>query len=387
MKKANASYDELTTALLKLNTGLQAIADNTNQSSQLFKGMTEIENGAKALSEGLNKGSAGQETVISNMKKIESGAEKIKMGQEKLYNGLSALGSGMGKLKDGISKSADGLGTISNGLDKANSFLNKLTDNTRTFYIPAEALNTKDINKMLDAYMSKDRKIAKLTVNLNYDPYSPEAVKLVSSIDNIVKSQLKGTVLYNAKYGVSGPTAITNDLSNIATGDIVFTRIIVLICIFILLIFVIRSFWIPVYIIGSLVIAYYTSMSITGLVTLKLFKGVGGLSWNVPFFAFVMIASLGVDYSIFLMTRFKEYKELSPNEAMVMAAKNVGGVVISAAIILSGTFATLYPSNLHVLMELAICVVIGLMMLSLMLLPVVIPSLIAVSQKIKNKNS
>lgn len=386
MKKANKSYAELSSALLKINNGVQAIADNTSQNSQLLKGITELEAGANALSKGLRQGSAGQETVILNMNKIKSGAEKIKLGQDRLYEGLSSLGSGMGKLKDGISKSSDGLGSISSGLNKANSFLNQLTDNTKNFYIPVEAFKSKNINMMLNAFMSKDRKIAKLTINLNSDPYSPEAMKLIGNIDSIVKNQLKGSSLADAKYGISGPTAITNDLSNIATDDIVFTRIIVLICIFVLLIFVIRSFWIPVYIIASLILAYYTSMSITGFLTLKLFHGVGGLSWNVPFFAFVMIASLGVDYSIFLMTRFKEYADLTPNEAMVMAAKNVGGVVISAAIILSGTFATLYPSNLHVLMELAICVVIGLMMLSLMLLPVFMPSLIAISEKIKSKN-
>ena len=109
------------------------------------------------------------------------------------------------------------------------------------------------------------------------------------------------------------------------------------------------------------------------------------MSWNVPFFSFVVIAALGVDYSIFLMTRFKEYPDSDPKEAIVLAARNVGGVVMSAALILAGTFATLYPSNLHILMELAICVVTGLFLLSVILLPIVIPALISSAESISRK--
>ena len=110
-----------------------------------------------------------------------------------------------------------------------------------------------------------------------------------------------------------------------------------------------------------------------------------GMSWNVPFFSFIIIAALGVDYSIFLMRRFKEYPDVNPKEAIVLAAKNMGGVVMSAAIILAGTFATLYPSNLHLLMEMSICIVTGLFLLSIVLLPIVIPGLISIQDKISTK--
>lgn len=60
---------------------------------------------------------------------------------------------------------------------------------------------------------------------------------------------------------------------------------------------------------------------------------------------------------------------MSRKTAVITAAKNIGGVVISAAVILAGTFATLYPSGIIVLMELAICVVIGLFLLAFILLP------------------
>jgi RND superfamily putative drug exporter len=381
---ANGNYVTLTSSLAKLNDGLKIIISNTSSQSELVMGITELEKGEASLASGLRQGSAGQKTIIASMAQLKAGAGKIKTGQDELYTGLSSLSSGMTQLKDGIGKSSAGLVAINGGINKTNDFLTQLTS-TKSFYIPNEAFATADIGKMFDAYMSKDRKIAKLTVNLDSDPYSLEAIKVIDEMNSLVKNQLKGTKLSDANFGVAGPTANTNDLNNIATHDITFTQIIVLACIFILLVIVIKDFWIPVYIVGSLLVAYYTAISITSFLVSKLFSGMDGMSWNVPFFSFVVIAALGVDYSIFLMTRFKEYPGTDPRDAIILAAKNIGGVIASAAIILAGTFATLYPSNIHVLMELAICVVTGLFLLSVVLLPIVIPALISVAEKISSK--
>lgn len=67
-----------------------------------------------------------------------------------------------------------------------------------------------------------------------------------------------------------------------------------------------------------------------------------------------MIIALGVDYSIFLMMRFNEV-DGNPVNAILTAAKNIGGVVISAAIILGGTFAALIPSGVITLISGASC--------------------------------
>jgi putative drug exporter of the RND superfamily len=378
---ANTNYDVLTSGLMKLNDGLKTIIANTSTESQLVMGISSLEKGETGLAAGLRQGNAGQKVIIDSMVQLEAGAGKIRTGQEALYAGLSKLSGGIMQLKSGIGKSSDGLGTIYNGINKTNDFLTQLTG-TKGFYIPKEAFNTPSLGKMFDAYMSKDRMLAKLTVNFDSDPYSPDSIKVIDEMNSVVKNVLKGTKLSDANFGIAGPTANTNDLNNIATHDIAFTQIIVLLCIFVLLVLVIRSFWIPVFIVGALLAAYYTAISVTAFLTTKLFSGMDGMSWNVPFFSFVVIAALGVDYSIFLMTRFKEYPNTTPKEAIILAAKNIGGVVLSAAIILAGTFATLYPSNIHVLMELAICVVTGLFLLSTILLPVVIPALISIAEKI-----
>lgn len=382
MEAANTNFAALTGGLTQLNSGVAALVDTTGPNSSLVTGINQLEQGATALAKGLRQGSAGQKAVIASMQQLQAGQEKVKAGQDTLISGLDKLQGGMAQLKDGVGAGSSGLQSVSNGLEKSVAFLTQLTS-VKSFYIPKEALQQQDVVKMLDAYMSEDRKTAKMTVILDYEPYSDDAIKLIDKINALIGNELDGTIIDDAKFGVAGVTAHSNDLSKMAIHDITFTEIIVLAAIFILLVLILKSFWIPIYVIGCLVASYYVSLSAVDFLSKQLFTSAqNGLSWNVPFFAFIAITSLGVDYSIFLLRRFKEYPELTVKDAIILAAKNTGGVVISAAVILSGTFATLYPSNLIVLMELAIGVVIGLILLSFVLLPVVVPALISLTEKI-----
>jgi len=149
------------------------------------------------------------------------------------------------------------------------------------------------------------------------------------------------------------------------------------------LFFVIRSFWTPVFITASLVGAYYAAMFIINFIFLD-WQKLEGISSFVPFFSFIIIVALGVDYSIFLMMRFKEYPHMSPKEAIVKASRNIGGVITSAVIILGGTFATLMPSGILLLAELAIAVITGLIVLCFILLPIFVPAMIALPEALAN---
>ena len=73
----------------------------------------------------------------------------------------------------------------------------------------------------------------------------------------------------------------------------------------IILIVITRSIMQPLFIIGSLLLTYWASLGLGEWIS-KQVLGVDLLSWNVPFFSFIMIVALGVDYSIFLMMRYRE---------------------------------------------------------------------------------
>ena len=176
---------------------------------------------------------------------------------------------------------------------------------------------------------------------------------------------LKATNLSDATVAVGGQSAQNVDLSNLATSDFWRTALIMSLGIFLALVFFTRSVLQPIMIILTLLGTYFTSISLTDWIT-RTWLDTSMLSWNTPFFTFIMIVALGVDYSIFLMMRYRDEQRRSPQTPVVNihhAAQAVGTVVMSAVVILSGTFAALIPSGVMTLIQVAIAVIIGLIIL------------------------
>ncbi len=371
IQQLNTNYNKATAGFKTANQNLVAMSD----------GLSQMADGLKQLDSGLGKTSSGIGTIVTNMKGVNKGLTQMKTGQQQLADGLNGF-STFGK---NLSSVNNGLKQISTGLGDTNNYLDQLNTN-KTFFIPQQALTDKSFKKSIDAYMSNNRKITKLTIILKADPYSKTALNTVDQINKAVGSSLKGTPLSNATFGVSGPSATTNDMNKMLTRDLNKTTIIVIIGVLLVLFFVIGSFWLPVFITASLIGAYYAAMFIINTIFLNL-MGLEGISSFVPFFSFIIIVALGVDYSIFLMMRFKEFPHLSQKEAIVQASRKTGGVIMSAVIILGGTFATLIPSGILLLVELAVAVITGLIVLCFILLPIFLPAMIALPDALANLSS
>jgi RND superfamily putative drug exporter len=373
------NYDTLTSKLGEASSTLNQV--NAAQ-SQISSGLAQLESASSSLSDGLKKGEAGQSTVIASMAKLNSGLGQVKDGQVKLNTMLTKLSSSVPELKDALNKSGNGLSQVSDGLTKTNDYMQELND-SKNFFAPKEVFSNASMKEALDMYMNKNRTITKITVVLDDDPYSAKAMNTANKINNTIPGALKGTVLKDAKFGTSGTSASDYDLNKTASGDLNTMRLIVLASVFLILLVVIRSPLISFYISVSLMAAYYISSFALNFIVSNIFK-LDGISWNVPFFSFMMIVALGVDYSIFLMTKFKEYKDVDAKEAIVVASKHIGTVIMSAALILGGTFVTMVPAGVKLLTQLAIAVVAGLIALSILLLPLFLPALIALPDAIKN---
>ena len=318
--------------------------------------------------------------IGSQVKSVTAGLSSSQAGLNQIYDGLKPVQDKLGSAD--FAKMLDGLKQISGGLGQTNNFLSQLNTN-KTFFMPKEALTSDSFKPVLGMYMSSDRTITKMNIILNDDPYSKEALNTIKQINEIVPTGLKGTVLSNAKFGTAGPTATTYDMNNILTNDLNRLTVIVIIGVFLVLLLIIKSFWTPVFITASLLGAYYCAMFMLNFIFIDL-KGFSGISSFVPFFSFIIIVALGVDYSIFLMMRFKEYPHMPASEAIVLASRHIGGVVMSAGLILGGTFATLMPSGIVLLQEWSTAVITGLIVLCFIMLPIFLPAMIAIQGTIAN---
>lgn len=372
-----------TTVVIENNKALDnnealSVINNLTERLKTIKGVKQVSSVTQPQSNPIDNFYIG-----SQMKAVTNGLLLSEDGLNKIYSGLKPVQDKLGSAE--FSKMLEGLKQISGGLGQTNDYLSQLNTN-ETFFMPKQALASPEFKKIFDTFMSKDRNITKITVILDADPYSEKALDTIKQINDTVSNGLKGTVLSNAKFGAAGPTSTTYDMNNMLSSDLNKTTIIVIIGVLLVLMLVIKSFWTPVFITASLMGAYYAAMFILNFIFLNI-KGLEGISSFVPFFSFIVIVALGVDYSIFLMMRFKEYPRMSPNEAIVLASKQIGGVVMSAVVILGGTFATLMPSGLVLLSELAIAVISGLVVLCVILLPVFLPAMISLQRYITKLSS
>jgi putative drug exporter of the RND superfamily len=104
-----------------------------------------------------------------------------------------------------------------------------------------------------------------------------------------------------------------------------------------------------------------------------------GADASVPLFAFVFLAALGVDYNIFLMTRAREETIKHGNRAgMLRALAVTGGVITSAGIVLAATFSALALLPLLFLFEIAFLVAAGVLIDTLIVRSLVVPSAVIV---------
>ncbi|MFC4601563.1 MMPL family transporter [Cohnella hongkongensis] len=382
-------FSELELRTSELQAGFSSSTAGLRQlmsaQEQLVGGLKELEQGAEQLSAGLAQGQTGGKTVAASIQRLNDALADIEAGQQELSEGLGALNGGFDQLKDGLQQSGQGLSEISNGLKQTGDFLVQM-GTTKTFFMPREAMESEQFGQALDAFMSKDRTVTKLIVVLDEDPYSPEALTLIDRINETTDTRLAGTVLADAARGAAGPTSITHDMNESQLASFNSAAVIVIVSVFLVLLAVIRSLLPALYIVVSLIASYYVAMGASKLVAEHLL-GTEGLSSFVPFFSFIVIVAVGVDYGIFLMMRYKEYGDIDHEEAIKRAARSVGGVIISAMVILGGTFATLIPSGLVLLIEMAAAVIVGLVVLVFVLLPMLVPALMALPGALRGRKN
>lgn len=394
----NGGLNQLGSQVPALTGGVAQLANGSNQLAggigSMKSQMPTMLGAISALSAGTGQLAANAPALVSGAGQVSSGAALLAQNQGTLTNGLgqmygqiSGMAGQVNELENGLTTASNGAKKINQGLGTANNYLTGLKNSAAadTYYVPKDVLKSKEYQKAEDSYLSQNKHAVKFTIVLNENPSSLSAMKTVENIQSLVNKSIKGTSLSGAKVALGGQTAYINDTRNVASKDFIRTAIIMLTGILLALMLITRSILQPFYILGTLLLAYIMSLDITHLIS-KAFLGQSMLTWNTPFFSFIMLIALGVDYSIFLMMKYQEYDGFlaTPGARIVKAATEIGAVVVSAALILSGTFAALMPSGVLTLIQVALVVIIGLTIL-VFAIPTIIPSLLSLTYPIKDK--
>ncbi|NRN79083.1 putative membrane protein YdgH [Lactobacillus helveticus] len=364
---SNQALPGAATALNQLSSGLSQVSAGVAGANKLNSGAAALNSGAGRLSTGLGTLANGAGQLNSGVGQLAGQAPALISGIGQLNSGASQLSMGAGKLAAKVPELTTGIDTVNSGLGQGETYLKGLGSSAAadTFYIPKEFLKNEMFKKSMDVYLSPDKKSAQIILVFDSNPSATEATNESQELSAMAKKTFQGTALKNATVAMGGQSSKIKDTKTVASGDFLRTAAIMLIGIGIALMFVTRSLLQPVYILGTLLIAYLCSLSINQWIV-KAVLGRSMLSWNTPFFSFIMLIALGVDYSIFLMTRYRELETegyTTPSSRILKACAIIGTVVVSAAIILGGTFAALIPSGIPTLIEVALTVDVGLLIL------------------------
>lgn len=378
-----AGVKQLNRQLAVVQAGLSEVGGGFGQANagygEMVAAFDALLAGLDQLEQGLQQAADGQDQIAQQMPGAVHGLQQVVDGQRRLYEGVTGLTDQLELLTGGIQQSVDGLTQIGEGLTDAVSYLEVLSTNSSAdlggWYMPEEAFELEEFAQVFDTYMSEDRRTVKFEVIFEGHPYEQGTLELIEPLNAAVERAVKGTPLEDAAYAVGGVTSMYHDLSEVSQEDFNRTAVIMLIGIFLVLMILLRSLVMPIYLMASLLLTYYTSMAAAEWIFVDL-AGYAGITWAVPFFAFVMLVALGIDYSIFLMGRFNEYRHLDVQEAILEAMKKMGSVIFSAVIILGGTFAAMLPSGVLSLLQIATIVLTGLFLYALVFLPLFIPMMV-----------
>ena len=150
----------------------------------------------------------------------------------------------------------------------------------------------------------------------------------------------------------------------------------VLLVILVLLMLLLRAVVAPILIVLANLLSFAATLGIAALVFNHVF-GFPGADATVPLYAFVFLVALGIDYSIFLMTRVREESLIHGTRDGVRRGVAVtGGVITSAGIVLAATFGALAVLPLLFLVQIAFLVALGVLIDTLVVRTLLVPGLI-----------
>ncbi|WP_062305706.1 MMPL family transporter [Alicyclobacillus sendaiensis] len=385
----------------------KAASELANGTAQWANGATSLAEGASKVAEGANQIAAGSQGAASGAKGLSDGARQVGQGASSLAQGLDQLSGGARQLQAGLGQWSAGARQFSSGLSSAgagenqlHSALVKLSNGVGTvksaldetakaqtsgdpgFYVPASAISSnKSLRQALDSYISPDGHVADIRVTLKSDPYSMTAIQEMPRLEAVAQAAFTAAPIHSGQVGFAGTTPTQYALNQLSNQDFVRMMALILGSIFVLLVVMLRSLIAPLYVIASLTGTYFVTMACLQFVAVDVMHK-AGISWTVPFFALLLLVALGVDYSIFLMSRFDEelrrHPELNLRSAMLHAMRQMGDVIFSAAAIMAGTFGSMSVSGVTTLVEIGLSVIIGLALYALIVLALFVPACTAI---------
>ncbi len=217
---------------------------------------------------------------------------------------------------------------------------------------------------------NSDANYTELRLILDADPESDEALQVIRDLRQGLDALPSDAVAL-----VGGQDATTLDVTDATARDQALLVPLILISVFLILILLLRSLAAPIFLMVAVVGSFFSAVGASWLIFQNIY-GFPALDLTVLILAFLFLVALGVDYSIFLVTRAQEEaRVIGTREGMKKALGATGGVITSAGILLAAVFTVLGVLPLIALAQVGTIVGIGVLLDTLLVRTVIVPAI------------
>lgn len=279
-----------------------------------------------------------------------------------------------------LTRAAEGASQIADGAELAHRELEVILNDPlgrraldRLLITPETVKENPELLKSFAAYITPDGRHARIDVVQAERVFSNDAMNQVQTIRKRLDDYLGEYQGIQVTAAVAGANAESADIRDLTDRDQVVSWFVVPIGVFFVLLLALREPWACLNLVATMLLTYIFALGATHLVFINLL-GNEGLDWKVPYFLFVILVAVGVDYNIFLMTRLhEETARHGFRGGIVRAIGQTGSLISSAAAITACSFASFMFSPLGSLRELGFALVVGIAVDALLVRPLLVP--------------
>jgi RND superfamily putative drug exporter len=222
--------------------------------------------------------------------------------------------------------------------------------------------------------LSPDRRVGQVDLLLTMNPSSAEALDLIEPLRDAAHAAAPpGTTVL-----VGGTTSATADLRQATGRDLRVIFPVAGILIALVLALLLRSLVAPIYLMLAVMLGYAASLG----AAVFIFQGLGGepgVLFLLPILVYLFVVAIGTDYNILMIARLREEaaEGNDPRTAADLAVEHAGPSVVSAGVILAGTFGSLLLAGVAFLTQMGAAVTVGIVLAAFVISVFLVPAVTA----------
>jgi RND superfamily putative drug exporter len=202
---------------------------------------------------------------------------------------------------------------------------------------------------------------------------TPEGIDRVGAERTAAQEALKQSSLSDAKVYLGGTAATFRDMADGEKYDLMIAVVSALTLIFMIMLILTRSVVAALVIVGTASSSIAASFGLSVLIWQDLFGM--HLHWIVAALSVIILLAVGSDYNLLLVSRFREEIHHGLKTGYIRSMAGTGTVVTSAGLVFAFTMAAMLGSELTVLGQFGSTVCIGLLLDTLVVRTLFMPSL------------